>query len=681
MNFTEFKDARISITCADGEIRSADELKLGLTECHGGELISVSGIITDSLASKESIVINTGIRGEGRFVAIASHSPFWCKPFFGSKLSEIPTLTAELFFFDGNVWHCLLPLVKGDFKAYLDGDEGGLKVVLYTNCRGEYSCTDQPCFLYFKGEDPEVLSRQAAEGAREVLGVKLRAERPYPEALEYLGWCSWDAMGIRVSHEGLVSKAREFSEKGVPVGFAVIDDMWADVPALKEIPEDAEYFDMCNAMHESAMRTFSGDSVRFPNGMAAAVRDIKSIGIKSVAIWFPTTGYWAGFTPDGEDAKALSDCLMRTDKALWGNEIEKKGQLLPKPQRDTAGRYFDELCSRAKSWGADFVKIDNQGCHSYYEDFYPIGRSAANMQEAIDAAAFKYFDGGLINCMGMPTECMFQRPNSAISRCSDDFIPESRAWFSKNILQCSYNGLLQGRFYTNDWDMWWTDDSSATKNSLCRAISGGPIYVSDKIGRTRAELLAPLCLSDGRILRADESATPTADCMLSDPTEAKKPFKIKNRMSGVGLVAAFNINKDGVEVTGSVSPSDAGIKSAECAYFEHFSGECGFVGADEAIPVTLDEDDIMLWSFYEKKSIVPLGRIDMFMGMGAIRENGDGSITLLEGGEIGFISEESIRVWVNGDEIATERCGLLTKATCRGKNLTIRCEIRKGAEK
>ena len=121
---------------------------------------------------------------------------------------------------------------------------------------------------------------------------------------------------------------------------------------------------------------------------------------------------------------------------------------------------------------------------------------------------------------------MFNR-TSVVSRCSDDFIPESREWFAKNILQCAFNGLLQGQFYVNDWDMWWTDDAQAEKNSLCHAISGGPIYVSDKLGRTNPGVLKPLMFEDGRILRLSDSATPTEDCIIGNPTKNDRIFKIR----------------------------------------------------------------------------------------------------------------------------------------------------------
>jgi hypothetical protein len=59
------------------------------------------------------------------------------------------------------------------------------------------------------------------------------------------------------------------------------------------------------------------------------------------------------------------------------------------------------------------------------------------------------------------------------------------------------------------------------------------------------------------------------------------------------------------------------------------------------------------------------------MGFGAVLNPKAGEFTLAEGGEIGFVSKRAIRVWIDGEEIATERVGMLTKATCCGKNLKV----------
>jgi hypothetical protein len=411
--------------------------------------------------------------------------------------------------------------------------------------------------------------------------------------------------------------------------------------------------------------------------MGAAISDIKALGIDNVGVWFPTTGYWGGFIKGGKDAKALSQYLVETDGKLWDSDYEKQGTLLVSPDKEKAAGYFDELCSRVKSWGADFVKIDNQGFHNYYKDKTPIGKSAKAIQSAIDLSVKKHFNGQIINCMGMPTECMFNRPESAVSRCSDDFIPESREWFAKNIMQSTYNGLLQGRFYVNDFDMWWTDDSCAPKNGLLRAVSGGPIYVSDKIGRTKADVLKPLSFSDGRIPRCDESATPTADCLGSDPVLSDKPLKIRNRMDGVLYVAAFNVNGEGSAVSGETSPSDVCDVNGEYYYYEYYNKTCGVLGEGEGVKFSLsDSDKTALFSFYKKgDGVAPLGRVDMPMGYGAVKNHAGDEFTLYEGGEIGFLSDKTIKVYSGGKELETKREGLLTTAVCVGNKVKIKDEV------
>lgn len=558
------------------------------------------------------LVYSVDVTDTSEYMAIENHSPFWCRPFWGNSLADLPQRVQALLIKNGYGYTYYLPVCDSVFKTVIRGKDGGFEFYTYSNCDTVTECKRQLAFIRLEGKEPLSLMKQAAKTVCELLdnGLRLREEKTVPDVFNYLGWCSWDSMQIRVNHEGLLEKAREFKEKNVPVHFAIIDDMWADVPRLNELPVDIEFREMCKEMHASKMRSFAGDPKRFPKGMRAAVEDLKAEGIAEVGVWFPTTGYWAGLEPNESEAERQKDNTVTLPN----------GQIIVAPEKEKASRYFDDLCSRVKEWGGDFVKIDNQGFHHRYENVVPIGESARAIQEGIDAAADKYFDGALINCMGMPSECMFNR-TSAVSRCSGDFIPESREWFAKNILQCSYNGLLQGQFYVNDWDMWWTDDEQAVKNSVCRVISGGPIYVSDKIGRTNPEILKPLILNDGRILRPDESATPTADCLMSNPTTTDKIFKIRNRIGNNGVCAVFNINAENKPVSGTLSPTELGIAEGDYIYYEHFTKEHGVLKAGEKIQITLtDNDDFRLYSFVPKTENCEeyLGRTDLFMGCGCI---------------------------------------------------------------
>ena len=187
--------------------------------------------------------------------------------------------------------------------------------------------------------------------------------------------------------------------------------------------------------------------------------------------------------------------------------------------------------------------MDNQSfLRSAYESVAPIGILAENLHYGIEKSVEENFDGTVINCMGMANENMFHRRTSSVSRCSNDFLPENRAWFAKHLLQCAYNGLIQGQFNTCDWDMWWTDDTQAEKNSVLRAVSGGPIYVSDRQERTNPEVLKPLCFADGRILRCDGVAVPSIYDLCSDPIISGKAFCLKNSCRENVVIATFNIS-------------------------------------------------------------------------------------------------------------------------------------------
>ena len=559
-------------------------LKIETVELNGGYACYISGT--------GRLVYSVDAKDTREYMAIENHSPYWCRPFWGASLSELPQRVQALLIKDGDCYSYYLPVCDSVYKTLIRGNSRGFEFYSYSNCNKVTECDRQLAFICLHGKEPLSLMKQGAKAVCDLLdnGLKLREEKTVPEVFNYLGWCSWDSMQIRVNHEGLLEKAREFKEKGVPVRFAIIDDMWADVPTLNDVPADIKFMDMVKIMHGSKLRSFKGDPKRFPKGMKAAIEDLKKEGIPNVGVWFPTTGYWSGLMPEESEAECQKDNTVTLSN----------GQIIVAPEKEKAARYFDSFCSEIKEWGGDFVKIDNQGFHQRYENVVPIGESARAIQSGIDGAADRYFGGALINCMGMPSECMYNR-TSTVSRCSDDFMPESREWFAKNILQCSFNGLLQGQFYANDWDMWWTDDEQAVKNSLCRAISGGPIYVSDKIGRTNPEILKPLCLDDGRIIRPDESATPTADCLMENPTKTDRIFKIRNRLGKNGVCAVFNINAENTPVSGTLSPAELGIDAGDYIYYEHFTKQTGVLKNGEFLTVSLsDNDDFRLYSFVPK---------------------------------------------------------------------------------
>ena len=663
MKTEPMKWRKITLTAADGTACDLPDLpanenasaKVTATPLANGRgyYYTLTANLPQGFAGENSVVLQPDLPDTGDYLSIAYHSEFWCRPQWGASFADLNKRTHEVLVRRGeNDYVCYLVLIGDTFKTLLRGNEEGLEVYVFSNFTGLTECREQPMLVEMTGSDPMALLCDIAAAVPGILGngLKMRDERRVSPIFDLFGWCSWDAFQYRVSHQGLLQKAREFAEKGVPVGFAIIDDMWADAPHLNEIELNSP------EKGKSKLRNFKGDPVRFPQDMGPAIADLKAAGIPHVGIWFPTVGYWAGLDPDGDEAKKQADRIVPAKT--------RHDYLVVKPEREAAEGMFNDYCGRIRSWGADFVKIDDQSFHYWYKEMAPIGQSALAIQPVIDQVAMRDFDGAIINCMGMASESMYNRRDTAVCRCSDDFIPESPEWFAKNILQCSYNGLLQGRYYVNDWDMWWTDDEQAAKNSLCRAVSGGPIYVSDKVDRTRPEVLRPLMLRDGRILRGDESATPTVDCFFENPTLTDRPFKIRNRVGKCAVLAAFNINAEGRAVSGTASPADALLPAGDYIWYEYFTKTSGRLGAGESVPVSLaTKDDFRLFTFLPAAPVVPVGRTDLYMGVKAATAFDGRTLTLVEGGEVSVWSEKPLRVSVNGQPVAAVRTGDLTRFT------------------
>lgn len=97
------------------------------------------------------------------------------------------------------------------------------------------------------------------------------------------------------------------------------------------------------------------------------------------------------------------------------------------------------------------------------------------------------------------------------------------------MVHCAYNSLWMGNFIHPDWDMFQSTHPCAEFHAASRAISGGPIYVSDSVGRHNFKLLKALVLPDGSILRCQYYALPARDCLFEDPLhDGKTMLKIWN---------------------------------------------------------------------------------------------------------------------------------------------------------
>lgn len=580
------------------------------------------------------------------------YSEYWMKPYMDTQLSNIPKDTQALLWkYRDESYGYLLTACDKEYKSSLKGSQSGIKLSVFSHAHALRKCESLAFILCMDNDVFEAIKRTTAWGL-ELLnnGAVTREERRYPEIFEYLGWCSWDAFQLEVNHNGLLEKAEEFKEKGIPVRWFLIDDMWADV----------KNNDSTKTSHQKMLWDFEADPLRFPKGLKGVITDLKEQYRLAVGMWHPTTGYWYGIDPNGEIARKYGHLLLQIGD----------GRLIPDPSLEKSFLFYNAFHEFLRACGADFVKIDNQSyIRGFLKHVLPVGKAARQLHRAMEASVGINFDNKLLNCMGMAIENIWNRPHSAISRCSNDFLPENRQWFINHILQCSYNSLVQGSFLWCDWDMWWTDDEQATKNSVLRAISGGPVYVSDKLNRSIKSKIMPLVYSDGRILRCDQPAVPCRDCLIDDPEKSGKIFKVWNTSGQAGIVAIFNLDAGNGVVDGQLSVTDVPTLAGEkFLLFEHFTKDARVLEKDEALPVMLkDHDDFRLYVIVPViNGFAPVGLTEKYISPAAVHQLAPGKLLLKEGGTFAFYSERvPDSVFVNGQRASLYEKNGLYYTDCR----------------
>ena len=151
---------------------------------------------------------------------------------------------------------------------------------------------------------------------------------------------------------------------------------------------------------------------------------------------------------------------------------------------------------------SDFVKIDVQAEYLKQADGLdnPVHHNT-KCSEALEKAC-RQTGLELINCMAQGTVNIQNTRHSAVTRCSIDYKMGDEAMGKSHLLQSYANTLWLGQTAWPDHDMFHsTDPSSARLMAISKAVSGGPVYLSDPADKLNPEHIMPLVWSDGLLLR------------------------------------------------------------------------------------------------------------------------------------------------------------------------------------
>ncbi|XP_057532095.1 galactinol--sucrose galactosyltransferase-like isoform X1 [Amaranthus tricolor] len=477
----------------------------------------------------------------------------------------------------GRPYVVILPLIEGPFRAslqpgpiddYVDMcvESGSTKVI------GDSFQT----ILYIRsGPDPFKLVKDTMKEVQAHLGTfKLLEEKCPPKIVGKFGWCTWDAFYLKVEPQGVLEGVKGLVENGVPPGFVLIDDGWQSICHDVDPITDQEGMNRTSAGEQMPCRLIKYEenykfreykSPNRPNmGMKAFIRDLKEKfkTVEDVYVWHAFMGYWGGVRPNVPGlpeaevvGPKLTPGLEMTMEDLAVDKIVNNGVGLVKPEK--AHELYEGLHSHLEACGIDGVKIDViHLLEMMAEDYGGRVELAKKYYKAITESIRTHFKGnGVIASMEQCNDFMLLGTETiCLGRVGDDFWPtdpygdiNGTYWLQGcHMVHCAYNSLWMGNFIHPDWDMFQSTHPCAEFHAASRAISGGPIYVSDAVGKHNIPLLKRLVLPDGSILRCDYYALPTRDCLFVDPLhDGKTMLKIWNLNKFNGVLGVFNCQGGG----------------------------------------------------------------------------------------------------------------------------------------
>ena len=400
--------------------------------------------------------------------------------------------------------------------------------------------------------------------------------RATPSFMKYFGWCTWDACYTNLSTDKIIAGITTLSEGGAAPGYLILDDGWQDTTC--NYAQNGEQW-------QGRLTSFHANH-KFSPSLKDCIDKLKTTtSINTFMVWHAFHGYWLGVDEASTILAQykpcrlypfLTDSLKRMSPAgqLTSETFNTWGISLASVEHSSSF-YYDYHASLL-ACGVDGVKVDVQSIvplltHTNYSAI----EATRRMHEGLKDSVTKHFPGtqtsgcdslagNVIHCMSHSQTTMFSLLKSydpqhpPIVRGSDDYWPSLPASHSVHIAVNALNSLFMSYCGIHDWDMFQTDMSEGASlfHAAARAISGGPIYVSDRIGCHDHTVLRRMMLSSmrrgaGWIPLCQRNGRPVQRLLLSDcQRQPKTPLMIQNYNSNGSLVIGV------FQVFGSIVEND-----------------------------------------------------------------------------------------------------------------------------
>jgi len=500
----------------------------------------------------------------------------------------------------------LMPFTNDKTIGRLQADRNGLKVIS-SDFRGIDCIDTYPLFLLCAGISVYSVRDQLFQTAEKLSSkMRLRTKKDHLKSTyDSLGWCSWNAYGNKVTEQNMYDTLAGFEQLKLPVKYIILDDGWLDVTINQE--EKA----LQEGITNKKLQSLHADQKKFPSGLQTLIAKAKANGIEAFGVWHTLNGYWFGI--------AKESALYRENRELF-YDVDGTDLALPEPGKG----FFKRWHALLKSWGVDFIKVDNQ---CFARQYLPNRRSippyAAAIQEELQTSA-KDVDFEIINCMATHAELIFNSQEPNMLRITNDFCPNDDYSSRLHLVNNFYNTFWLAKLFYPDFDMFQSSDKNAEAFGKMLSLSESPIYITDKTENIDQTLLKKMILPDGTIPRYDQPAEPLESCFFNNPYHddqlltvvAKKNIGDKT----ISTLAGFNTNEIGLSCGTQVPLHDLGIHDGKnFVYYENH--ETALVDNQGVLRMHLKStQSILIHISPVINGFAPIGIIDYFAAPALIEQ-------------------------------------------------------------
>lgn len=419
------------------------------------------------------------------------------------------------------------------FQVNKDGS-----LTVYLSTLGTDNLASQaPVLLVEKGRTVyEAIHKAYASliGSREVSALQKRTDKDYFEAFNYLGWCSWEHYHYDIDETKMLNDLDGIEASGLPIRYVLIDDGHL-------------------ANKNRQLTSFVPDKERFPSGWKNIISRKKEDKIKWMGLWYNFCGYWMGISPENDFPEKIKETLYSYN-----------GSMLPGKSKENIGTFYQYYIGTLKDYGFDFLKIDNQ---SFLLPLYMGNTEVIRQAKACNLALEEQTHNrqvGLMNCMAQNILNIDHTQYSNLARVSIDYKKYDEDMAKSHLFQCYTNTLLQGQTVWPDHDMFHSSDTiCGSLMARSKAISGGPVYLSDSPVDFVKENILPLIDEEGRIFRPEAPAIPTPESVITNPLKDGKAYRVfaPAGNEAVSLIC-YNLNTSPShhQVETTISPADYSLR-------------------------------------------------------------------------------------------------------------------------